>query len=217
MAQDIRKLGAPKRVHPALQWIARLSPEDYDALLRELSSASAGPEEIEARIFERFPTSRLTNEVIEVCLNLKRLSIDNDWTPRMVAEQIASLSELELNNGDRESLRRRLEAILGQPALGLVTKTTTLTSDYQYVLRSAAVLVDMRPVFADGSTALEGALIAHTLKIAYAHTDGDLELYVSLSSDDLDDLHQAIIEAKEKEQELRRFLTQADLPILESA
>ena len=79
-----------------------------------------------------------------------------------------------------------IQALIETPAIRLVTKAMQLSYDYANLLRKANIVTDLRPLFDDTGTVVEGGVVTNTLRIAYQSDDGGHDLSLAL---DLKDVH----------------------------
>ncbi|MBD2133420.1 hypothetical protein H6F47_13520 [Sphaerospermopsis sp. FACHB-1094] len=122
------------------------------------------------------------------------------------SEIIAGLSN-SLSRDDTflpEELARfeqRINKILAvDGSISISSKAIGLLQEYDSIFLSSRIVTDIRPVFkTETKEGVAGALVVHTLRIAYQDASGAKEFYVALDSNDVkklqEQLSQSLIEA----------------------
>jgi len=214
----IPEMSVPPRARPVLTWLGSRPEDEYNALLAALPS-SENDITSEAQLTARFQNSvegadaSQTRELASIVLSLIELHASHEWDLESIAETAASDDKLELNDGQRSSLRAWLVAALSNVAINRIAKVADVRTEYQSLFYHARVLTDLRPVF-DGDDSKKQSpamVIVHSLKIEYGTMEGTREIYLSLDSADLDTLEETIAQAKKDGGELRRFLKSANI------
>lgn len=109
-------------------------------------------------------------------------------------------------------LKNRLGKLLKIETLLVIAKAARLQRDGERLYCESKILSDVRPVFGeDPTTRPPGAVITHTLKIAYHEMGKHGNFHVVLDSVDLKALKEVIDRAITKDETLRSFLKEANL------
>ena len=127
-------------------------------------------------------------------------------------EAILRVSAEELAN-DKQRLTKLL-AIDG--SISISSQAISLLQEYDSIFLNSRIITDVRPVFkAEKKEGIAGALVVHTLKIAYQDASVSKEFYVALDSSDVkklqEQLSQSLIEAKV----IQAMLNKADVVYLD--
>ena len=94
-------------------------------------------------------------------------------------------------------------------------KALDLSYDCDNLLQRSRVLTDIRPLFTDDAGRIEGAVVAHTLRLRYDQAGRNEEISFSLDAADLRQLVVHCDRALLKEKTARRFLMEdADVPTI---
>jgi hypothetical protein len=122
--------------------------------------------------------------------------------------QLATSSKAQITQ-----FRDVLERLLEIDSLQIIAKAARLQRDGERLYCKGKLLSDIRPVFGSDPHARPlGAVLAHTLKIAYHQGREHLEFNVVLDSTDLVELAEVIQRAQDKEGTLRELLAECKLP-----
>ena len=82
----------------------------------------------------------------------------------------------------------RFRTILcSDPIIG-TAKAIDLSYEHAQLLRRARILTDIRPVFDQGGTHVQGAVISHTLRLRYDDLDGEHSMSFALDKSDVQNL-----------------------------
>jgi hypothetical protein len=71
------------------------------------------------------------------------------------------------------------------PAIANTSRAIELSYDSDNLLQRTRILTDVRPLFSDDAQSIEGAIVAHTLRLRYDSAGVDHELSLALDSSDL--------------------------------
>src|SRR5205085_649732 len=78
----------------------------------------------------------------------------------------------KLSEEQRETLRKRLELLLGlDSTLGVTAKALDVMTEHERTFCTARILSDVRPVFSGGAEHASAAVIIHNLQLGF-HRDG---------------------------------------------
>lgn len=84
-----------------------------------------------------------------------------------------------------DSVAAQFQSLLDSSPVRLVTKSMELSYDYANLLRGARILTDLRPLFNEIGTVVEGGVVTHTLRVSYSSADGEHELSLALDLKDI--------------------------------
>lgn len=110
-------------------------------------------------------------------------------------------------------LQDLLEKLLKVPSISLAAKATNILFENERSLMSSRILTDVRPVFDIDMNDIGGGLVIHTLKLEYFADNVDAlnQFFVSLDSNDIDDLIRNLERAKLKAEKMKNLLTTASV------
>lgn len=215
-------MSIPQRAVPVLRWLADLPERDFQLLLSKLSDADTARSrsEVVDRLEQALPDddSDRAGELITEIFNLLMLHHSHFWSVEEIAREAATSPLLKLDSEARSALEIRLSAIASNQALIVLSKAYDLTGEHQYLMHESRMMNDIRPIREDGPNgAIVGAIITHILKIEYHALRGREEIYIALTDEDLDELGDVIVRAKEESQALEAFIKSANIQDLSAS
>ncbi|MEA5579025.1 hypothetical protein [Anabaena sp. UHCC 0451] len=123
----------------------------------------------------------------------------------------------ELSSEELENFEKRLTKLLAiDGSISISSKAITLLQEYDHIFSSSRIVNDIRPIFKpENEKEIAGALIVHTLKIAYQDA-GDLrEFYVALDSADVKNLQEQLSQCLIEGDAIQAMLEKADVLYLD--
>lgn len=146
------------------------------------------------------PLGELTSEIVESMRDHE--SADE---PVLVDTQLARLND-------------SLSKLLKIPSLSLAVKATGILLQNERSLIASRILTDVRPVFDIDSDDIGGGLVIHTLKLEYISENDEepQQFFVSLDSDDIEDLIRHLERAKQKATKLKKLLTASSITCIDT-
>ncbi len=214
----------PKDERPALALLAELKHEQASELSGALSDASdeLGGDELVQHVIDGTPSveaddvKRILRAVRQVASAKEVLEVQPDVFLNDIAEGMGRIEEdkLRLDETKQERLRERLTALTESPAMEIHAKARSLQQDRENTYCRARIISDLRPIFgSDVRQSPKAVLVAHMLRITYHHgSRGTLkDLFLTLRTEDLDQLSELIERARSKADSLHAFTAAADL------
>jgi hypothetical protein len=108
-------------------------------------------------------------------------------------------------------------ALLSLPIIRLVTSALDLSYEYTNLLRGIRILTDIRPIFDDSATGIQGAVIAHALRLRFESVEGPHELNISVDESDIKEIAEQCDRALKKARTARKLMQErAKIPTTES-
>lgn len=214
----------PKDERPSLALLAGLEEEQASELAGALGTASddLGGEELVQHVIdgtrsvEPDDVKRILKAVRQVASAREVLEIPPDVFLDDIAEGMGKIEEdeLRLDETRQRRLRDRLTALTESPAMEIHAKARSLQQDRENTYCRARIITDLRPIFgSDVRQSPKAVLVAHMLRITYHHgSPGTLrDLFLTLRTEDLDQLSELIERARLKAESLHAFTAAADL------
>jgi hypothetical protein len=219
----------PEQELPVLRQIAEFEAAFFDSLITALGSTEATltAKQLSARVSKKL-TGVTPKELFPVLNTISALFYIKDRA-NVSAEEIGnSVSEKVLEQFKErkevfppeqvELLRKRLTALLelDQP-LGITAKAVDVMTESHSVFCGARILSDIRPIFTKEPDKATAAVLIHNLQIGFhdGGTGRHQEFYVSMDTQDIETLKQAILRAEEKTKALKSILEASKLTYLE--
>ena len=196
-----RLLSAITEVHPFV---------DIDSLVLEIS-----PKIEEVSINDLQEILRAIHSIYSLRIqgNLKNTEIITGLINAVSSDDTFS----QLSAEELAHFKQRLTKILAiDGSISISSQALILLQEYDSIFLNSRIITDVRPVFkAETKEEIAGALVVHTLKIAYQDASGSKEFYVALDSSDVkklqEQLSQSLIEAKV----IQAMLNKADVIYLD--
>lgn len=224
--KGLPRLSIPERFRVGIAAFVALPEEAFAELLKVIEeNISAETAELAAaQILERLPSipkSDLT-KIINAMASLQSLNERSHVPAPVLAEDVAD--SLNQDSADRvkgisrDVITSRVEQIVNGKDINITTaKIAEIQMEIERSFCRARILTDVRAAFSDdASEPPRGMTLLHTLQIGY-HDDTGLhkEFYVTLESDDLKELKEAIERAERKKKTLEELLAKADCKLFE--
>lgn len=175
-----------------LRLIGQISPEQLASVRDSLSAATDRIERPERLVV--IASEQIELDVAEAIIR-QLLHLQN--AARRTGYAVEELTEMQAGqlgssySDDSEELRTILAglAILNElsyvPAIARTAKAIELSYDSDNLLQRTRILTDIRPLFTDDAQSVDGAIVAHTLRLRYDSAGVDRELSLALDNSDL--------------------------------
>jgi hypothetical protein len=196
-----RLLSAITEVHPFV---------DIDSLVLEISPKI---EEVSINDLQEILKAIHSIYSLRIQGNLKNTEIITGLINAVSSDDTFS----QLSAEELAHFKQRLTKILAiDGSISISSQSLILLQEYDSIFLNSRIITDVRPVFkAETKEEIAGALVVHTLKIAYQDASGSKEFYVALDSSDVkklqEQLSQSLIEAKV----IQAMLNKADVIYLD--
>lgn len=163
--------------------------------------------------------SKSANNVMRVLLGLHAVIRQRKITPDEVLEGVRYGLENAEHPWDAAEFERwrsvepSFRKLLVSSVVRLVSKALDVTYEHENLLQSARVVTDIRPIFNDDATQIDGAVVSHTIRLRYDNTSGDHSISVALDESDIRELEKQCKRALLKAQTSRSLMAdQARVP-----
>lgn len=163
--------------------------------------------------------------ILDTLLSLQHaLSSSNKSINMFIGDVATSLAdqaqsgESLLKEEQLPQLQITLEQLLRVPSVSLAAKATSLLFENERSLLNSRILTDVRPVFDVATNDVGGGLIIQTLKLEYVSEADNhpKEFFVSLDSDDIEDLINNLERAKLKADKLKELLSESSITCIDT-
>ena len=196
-----RLLSAITEVHPFV---------DIDSLVLEISPKI---EEVSINDLQEILKAIHSIYSLRIQGNLKNTEIITGLINAVSSDDTFS----QLSAEELAHFEQRLTKLLAiDGSISISSQALILLQEYDSIFLNSRIITDVRPIFkAETKEEIAGALVVHTLKIAYQDASGSKEFYVALDSSDVkklqEQLSQSLIEAKV----IQAMLNKADVIYLD--
>lgn len=204
----------------AVATMTKMPKTSVDALISALKDApyTADTDEIAEQISARVPGVDV-NELESILDSLYGLYFVRELSgvPKAVflddfINGLEAAPVFDVNREDIPKLRAKFERLLNIEIFNVLSKAKRLQRDGERLYCDAKILSDIRPVFRDKPTSRPaGAVVTHTLMLAYHEGGEHKEFHVVLDRIDLDELLEVISRAQTKDKTLRNLLSEERL------
>ncbi len=155
----------------------------------EVTDRIETPDGLLAIALDIVPDFEVASALVEQLLSVDHLS-------RRIGQPVATVIESELGQirellEDEDQAKQMLQsiAVLGRlsdlVAFRKTSKALELVYDCDNLLQRTRIMTDVRPVFSDDPSKIEGAVVSHTLRIRYDSAGNDREMSLALDDRDL--------------------------------
>jgi hypothetical protein len=134
-----------------------------------------------------------------------------------VLEDLEESDDQNLSKAEEATLSKRLERLLASRCIELISRGTILRSSHTCIFKSVRIVSDFRPLFKDegeGNQTISAALLSHDLSVRFTRNQRSENIFVTMASDDLLELRNAVERAIKKDQALRLFAAKSNTSII---
>lgn len=181
----------------------------------EISENSREPEIVAATAMESISRPSKSSDfatVGEALVSMYGVKSNSDLPLEEFVSGVAdSLEEvpdphLRLLPSQREEFTQKLTVLLNSDMFAISAKLSDLRTENERIFCHARILTDLRPVFGkDVNDGVVAMLLTHNLKISFhaAGRKGDHEIFVSMDTEDLEELRKTIERAQTKAKKVK--------------
>jgi len=95
-----------------------------------------------------------------------------------------------------------------------VCKALELAYDYTNLFQKAKIITDIRPIYSDSATEIQGAVVSYTLRLSFDSREGDRDISIALDGKDVKKLSLACDRALTKAKVAKSLLIQQGINAL---
>ena len=179
-----------KSLRSDLLLISKLSDDEVKSVSEALSSTShqiERPERLAVMASEKVELD-VAEAIVRQLLSMQTAANRIGCPVTELTENKSHQMRQHLEKDELTSVLEGLE-ILNQlaclPAIANTSRAIELSYDSDNLLQRTRILTDVRPLFSDDAQSIEGAIVAHTLRLRYDSAGVDHELSLALDSSDL--------------------------------
>jgi hypothetical protein len=214
MADPTTIVRIPAPLVGPLSTVAAMEDEQFAELVDALHNyEGTGPDELYTYLIDRLRHEPpIAAGIVSLILSFETLRESNEWSPERAATEIANANgSPATTDEERSALAGRFRQLLGISSITLAAKIGDVVASNERTWRSAQFLTDMRVV--EGTDAVGGVVIT-TLEVSYFDSDGRTKrTYFTLDDDDLDQIAEALGEARQRSNSLRERLRDAGIRV----
>ena len=109
------------------------------------------------------------------------------------------------------ALEPQLQSLLSLSVVWTVVKGLDLSYDYTNLLQNAKILTDIRPVFDEDASNIQGAVVSYTLRLYFDSLEGSKSLSIALDEKDVEKLLKVCERALKKAKTAKNFMHKHDV------
>jgi hypothetical protein len=165
-------------------------------------------------------------DIILVIGLLIALCVDNDFSKEEAVDLIIEFVKnneffYDFSEDENTPLGKRLIDLLNNAyVLKIIYEASKVFDDYERIFLGAKVVTDIRPVFdldiGRGAEAIQVFTITHAIKLEYKDLEGEKEFFVALDTASLENLHDEIVDALEKNNSIKLMLKKSQMIYVDS-
>lgn len=181
--------------------VGKVAADRIEALAAELVHQTGIPnaQYLEEMVVRHVGEKALTKPVLNTLINLRSDRVEETIGTVQRWRDANTQNAAKLPDETLDLIRDRLSRLVRDyPALMRYRKAQRLRTLTGRMVDSVAIICDLRPVFDQSRTVVEGFIPMTTLRVAYQNNEGSGSLEVSLSTDDLNTLGEEVERAKQK-------------------
>jgi hypothetical protein len=210
----VPELTIPDEHRGPLAKIAKLPPATVDNLEGALNRTppTRGAKAIAAEIAPQLDPKCVDLErILETLMTLASVQASNDVpVAQFVKDVCVAMRHPDggkgLTDSQGQALKANLQRLLSTRCVAVASKAADLQYEHEHVFGGARILTDVRPVFGEKASDIEGTVTTHILKIRYFDESGSREIYFGLDNDDLGSLRKVLDRAEEKTRRMKTLL-----------
>lgn len=208
----------PTRAVPTFELLAQVDQDVREAIVATLRAEppALSVEALQRRVAEALgggdSAQPVAQNVVRELFGMSRVVSSHGYEADDVAATVAASPKLDLEDDERSGLHDFLSTVLASPAVQTLGKAVDLATEHDQLLHVARIVTDIRPIFAEVSDEPVGGLITHRLRLSVWRAEGEREMEVVLTANQLEELGTSVDRARTKAQSLQRLMGRISLP-----
>jgi hypothetical protein len=217
------KINIPRSEYGVLRDIAELPDASFSEFLRGLVEIEPEISQLEfsGLLSKKVPSINTADlkKFLRTIFALYRLMDTKERTAHNLSEDIREAIEREKPQAfpmaKIEVLVQRIQELLGVGGLvATAAKAVSLILEQERIFCGARIFSDVRPVFAESPDSISAALVLHSLNISFHQDDEHKEIFVTLTTSELQTLKKAVERAEKKYESLKTFIQKTGVKFL---
>lgn len=160
--------------------------------------------------------AEIVDFIVSLYFYARNENIDCDTIVDAICENLKEDSPTNLSARYIAKLKNRLLKFLSISSfLEIVYQASNLLPENENILTDSRLLTDVRPIFKEEiSNGISGSLISHVLRLQYENINGSQEIFLSLSSSNIEQLIEELQQSLTKELTLQKTFEKINVPCL---
>lgn len=161
-------------------------------------------------------TSAILNFTVALYFYIRNEDISSEVVIDAICEKLKKDLPVKIAPKYISKLKTRLSSFLGvSNFMDIIYQASNLLPENENILADARLLTDSRPIFKEEiSGGIIASLISHTLRLQYENINGTQEIFISLSSSNIEQLIGELQESLTKELTLQKTFEKINIPSL---
>ncbi len=113
-----------------------------------------------------------------------------------------------------KAVEPQIEELLSIEKVGAVSKALALAYEYANLYESAQIITDIRPVYNEDGSDIQGSIVSYTLRMNYDDAEGNHTLSIAMDEKDIQELMGACERAQKKSQRAKRLMEDVEVPTM---
>jgi hypothetical protein len=191
-----------------LKILLELGPEVLGRVVQrieQLDSAPLAPAELHAAVKEVLPDNpTAVDSVMRQALSLaslrRRRKLDADQVLAGIRHGLKTANAAwgPPSLSEWEQIEPSFRALIASPKVETTAKALDLSYDYANLLQTTRIVTDIRPVFDNEVTRIDGAVVSFTLRMNYDNLEGAHSLSIAMNQADVEFLREQCDRALKK-------------------
>ncbi len=158
-------------------------------------------------------TNILIKQLISLCGAIKQRNISAEDIFTNLSSSISDpKSNWDKNKVEQwNKLEKTFITLLSLPAVEIVVKALDLTYDYSNIFKSGKIVTDIRPIFNDDASTINGSLVSFVLRLYYDSIEGNKSISIAVDNEDVKKLKESCERALKKAQTASEFMKNHDV------
>jgi len=202
--------------------IADLGPDRLHAVverLRQLEVVPARPDKLHEAAVEALgdrqdAAEAIVREALMVYGWIRQNGLDALESQEFLSEAIkANCPDAEFERW--QTVEEPFAELVALPILRLVAVATDLSYEYTNLWAGVRIITDIRPIFSQDATDIDGAVVSHSFRLRFENMDGRHELNIAMDESDIKELAKQCDRALRKAHTARTLMAdRANVPTL---
>lgn len=198
-----------------------LGSETIQRITNKLSSLDPPPikpSQLRKELYEMLPERhRKADIVVRLLISLCTIGRQRDIKVDELLEGLTSgIKASETRWTDEEissweALQPQLHDLMSISSVWTIVKALDLSYDYAHLFQTAKILTDIRPIFDEKASSIQGAVVSFTLRLYFDSLEGSKNISVALDKDDVKRLNEACERALKKAKTAKNFMLEGDI------
>jgi hypothetical protein len=181
--------------------------------LAGLESPPVKPQHLRKELINILPTKTSEAEhIVRLLITLYSLRRQRDLSVQELLDGLtrgirtADVKWTDVEISEWEELLPNLHDLLSMSTIWTIVKALDLSYDYANLFQSAKILTDIRPIFSEDASTIDGSVVSFTLRLYFDSLEGSKSLSIALNHKDVKKLQKNCERAIKKAETAKTFM-----------